>query len=171
MLSKKMEKALNAQINLEMFSAYTYLSMAAFFAEKNLDGFSNWMRLQFTEELQHAGKLFDYLIDRDAQVTLSPIKAPAKTWQNIAAAVQAAYKAEVANTTQINDIMDLAFKERDHATRVMLQWFIEEQVEEEASALKIVQQVKLAGKDPSAIMLLDRELGARQLAPETDPAA
>ena len=80
MLSKKMEKALNDQINLEMFSAYTYLSMAAFFAEKNLDGFSNWMRLQFTEELQHAGKLFDYLIDRDAKVTLSPIKAPAKTW-------------------------------------------------------------------------------------------
>ena len=77
----------------------------------------------------------------------------------------------MANTSQINDIMDLAFKERDHATRVMLQWFIEEQVEEEASALKIVQQVKLAGKDPSAIMLLDRELGARQLAPEPDPAA
>jgi len=162
MLSKKMEKALNDQINLEMFSAYTYLSMAAFFAEKNLDGFSSWMRLQFTEELGHATKLFDYLIDRDAEVVLSPIKAPPRTWPTIAAAVQAAYKAEVGNTKQINDIMDLAFKERDHATRVMLQWFIEEQVEEEATALKIVEQVKLAGKDASALLLLDREMGARQ---------
>jgi len=163
MLSKKMETAINKQINQEFYSGYMYLSMAAYFAEKNLNGFSHWMRLQFSEELAHAGKLFDYLIDRDGTVVLSPVKAPPKTWASTKAAVAAAYKAEVENTKQINEIMDLTFKERDHATRVILQWFVEEQVEEEASALHLVEQVKLAGSEPSAILIIDRELAARQL--------
>lgn len=161
MLSKKMETAINKQINQEFYSAYMYLSMAAYFAEKNLNGFSHWMRIQFSEELSHAGKLFDYLIERDGSVVLSNVKAPPRTWSSIKAAVAAAYKAEVDNTRQINEIMDLAFKERDHATRVILQWFVEEQVEEEASALNLVEQVKLAGSEPSAVMIIDRELAAR----------
>ena len=161
MLNKEMQDALNKQINQEMFSAYLYLSMAAFFAEKNLDGFSHWMRLQFSEELTHAGKLFDYVIERDGKVDLKPIAAPDKSWKSILAACQAAYEAEVKNTAQINEIMDLAASIPDHATRVILQWFIEEQVEEESSALSLVQQVRLAGDNPSALLILDREMGAR----------
>lgn len=162
MLSKKMENALNKQINQEMFSAYMYLSMSAYFAEKNLDGFSHWMRLQFQEELGHAGKIFDYLIERDGKVSLGAIDAPQKSWRGTLAACEAAYKAEVQNTKQINTIMDLAFKEGDHATRVTLQWFVEEQIEEEASALRLIEQLKLAGNDPGALMLIDRELAGRQ---------
>ena len=161
MLSKKMEAALNKQINQEMYSSYLYLSMAAYFAEKNLNGFSHSMRLQFQEELVHAGKLFDYMIDRDAKVALSPIDAPPKSWRSTLAACEAAYKAEVQNTKQISNIMDLAFKEGDHATRVILQWFVEEQIEEESTALTVVEQVKLADGEPSALFLIDRELGAR----------
>ena len=161
MLKKKMQTALNTQINKEFASAYLYLSMAAFFAEKNLNGFSHWMRLQFTEELDHAGRLFDYVIDRNGIVDLKAITAPKKTWPSTLAACQAAYKAEVDNTKQINEIMELAVTGPDHATRVMLQWFVEEQVEEESSALNLVEQVKLAGNNPSAIFILDRELGAR----------
>ena len=161
MLSKEIQNALNEQINKEMYSAYMYLSMAGFFAEKNLNGFSHWMRLQFSEELVHAGKLFDYVIDRDGKVDLKAIAAPPESWSSILNACEAAYDAEVENTAQINEIMDLGMRQPDHATRVMLQWFIEEQVEEESSALNLVEQVKLAGDNPSALLILDRDMAAR----------
>jgi ferritin len=164
MLSKKMETALNKQINQELFSAYQYMGIAAYFAEKNLDGFAHWMRMQAQEELMHSGKLFDYVVDRNGKIDLQAIKAPAKTWKDALAALQAAYKAETTNTKQINAIMDQAIKENDHATRVILQWFVEEQVEEESSALDLVEKVKLAHGSASAMFILDRELGTRQLA-------
>jgi ferritin len=162
MFSKKMETELNRQINLELFSSYMYLALSAFFSDKNLAGFANWMRVQADEEQQHAYKLFDYVIDREGKVKLSIIKAPPSTWRSTLDACQAAYKAEVHNTKQINELMDLAFKEKDHATRVILQWFIEEQVEEEASAKQLVDQVKLAADSAGALFMLDRELGQRQ---------
>lgn len=161
MLSKKMETALNQQINQELFSAYQYMGIAAYFAEKNLDGFGHWMRMQAQEEVSHSTRLFDYVVERNGNIDLKPIKAPAKTWKDPLAALQAAYKAEVTNTKQINNIMDLAIKENDHATRVILQWFVEEQVEEEASALELVEKVKMTQKSPSAMFILDRELGGR----------
>jgi ferritin len=162
MLSKKMEAAINHQINLEIHSALQYLQMSAYFSSANLNGFAHWMRVQYQEELVHANKLFDYVIARDGDVTLEAVAAPPKTWKSTLAALQAGYQAEVNNTKQINALMDSAIKENDHATRVILEWFIEEQVEEENSALNLIEQVKLADGAPGAILLLDRELGVRQ---------
>jgi ferritin len=166
MLSKKMEAAINHQINLEIHSALQYLQMSAYFSSANLNGFAHWMRVQYQEELVHANKLFDYVIARDGDVTLETVAAPPKAWKSTLAALQAGYQAEVNNTKQINALMDSAIKENDHATRVILEWFIEEQVEEENSALNLIEQVKLADGAPGAILLLDRELGVRQ----PDPA-
>jgi ferritin len=165
MLSKKMETAINNQINLEIQSALLYLQMSAHFAHENLNGFSHWMRIQHQEELVHANKLFDYVLRRDGHVTLDAVAAPPKTWRSTLAACEAAYNAEVNNTKQINSLMDQAIKENDHATRVILEWFVEEQVEEEQSALNLIKQVQLAKNEPGAVLLLDRELGARQPEP------
>ncbi len=165
MISKKMEAAINKQINLEIQSALLYLQMAAHFAHENLNGFSHWMRIQHSEELVHANKLFDYLLQRDGEVSLTAVAAPPKTWRSTLAACEAAYNAEVNNTKQINALMDQAIKENDHATRVILEWFVEEQVEEESSALNLIKQVQLAGNAAGAILLLDRELGGRQTEP------
>ncbi len=162
MLSKKMETAINNQINLEIQSALLYLQMSAHFAHENLNGFSHWMRIQHQEELVHANKLFDYVLRRDGHVSLDAVAAPPKTWRSTLAACEAAYNAEVNNTKQINSLMDQAIKENDHATRVILEWFVEEQVEEEQSSLNLIKQVKLAGTDAGAVLLLDRELGGRQ---------
>jgi ferritin len=165
MLSKKMETAINRQINLEIHSALQYLQMSAYFAQENLNGFAHWMRVQYQEELAHANKLFDYVIQRDGSVALEAVAAPPKSWKSTLAACEAAYQAEVNNTKQINALMDQAIKENDHATRVILEWFVEEQVEEESSALNLIEQVKLAGNAAGAILLLDRELGGRQPEP------
>jgi ferritin len=161
MISKKMESAINQQINQEIFSAHMYLQMSAYFASRNLNGFSHWFRLQYQEELVHAGKLFDHVLMRDGDVKLTSVAAPTQTWKSTQAACEAAYSAEVKNTKQINALMDAATKENDHATRVILQWFVEEQVEEESSSMNLVEQVKLASDQPGAILILDRELGAR----------
>jgi len=165
MISKKMEAAINKQINLEIQSALLYLQMSANFAKENLNGFSHWMRIQHSEELVHANKLFDYILQRDGDVTLTAVAAPPRTWKSTLAACEAAYNAEVTNTKQINALMDQAIKENDHATRVILEWFVEEQVEEESSALNLIKQVQLASGAAGAILLLDRELGARQAGP------
>jgi ferritin len=162
MFSTKMQAAINKQINLEIQSALLYLQMSAHFAQENLNGFSHWMRIQHQEELVHANKLFDYVLRRDGNVTLDAIAAPPKSWRSTLAACEAAYNAEVNNTRQINALMDQAIKENDHATRVILEWFVEEQVEEEQSALNLIKQVKIAGNDAGAVLLLDRELGGRQ---------
>ena len=166
MLSKKMETAINKQINLEIQSALLYLQMSAHFAQENLNGFSHWMRIQHSEELVHANKLFDYVLRRDGNVALDAVAAPPKTWKSTLTACEAAYNAEINNTKQINSLMDQAIKENDHATRVILEWFVEEQVEEEQSAMNLIKQVKLAGSDASAVLMLDRELGGRQPGPE-----
>lgn len=166
MLSAKMQAALNKQINQELFSAYQYMALAAYFSEHNFKGFAHWMRVQAQEEITHSSKLFDYVVDRNGKIDLQAIKAPPKTFKDAVSALQTAYKAEVTNTKQINAVMDLAIKENDHATRVILQWFVEEQVEEESSALELVEQVKAAHQSPSAMFILDRELGTRTLAAE-----
>jgi len=161
MISKKMEAALNKQINQELFSAYQYMALGAYFSERNLKGFAHWMRIQAQEEIMHSARLFDHLVDRNGKIDFQPIPAPPKTWKSAVEAVQTAYNAETTNTKQINTIMDLAIKENDHATRVILQWFVEEQVEEESSSLELVEMVKVANKSASAMFILDRELGTR----------
>jgi ferritin len=163
MISKKIEGALNQQMNFELHAGYAYLSMSAYFDSINLEGFAHWMRLQAQEELGHAMKLFDYVLSREGTVKLTAVKAPPPTWKSPLAACQDGLKAERVNTGQINDIMELAFAAKDHATRVFLQWFVDEQVEEEATASKLVEKVKSVKDSKGAMFILDQELGRRQL--------
>ena len=164
MITKKIESALNKQMNQELYVAYIYLSMSAYFASVSLDGFAHWMRLQSQEEMTHSMKLFDFLIDREGIVALTAVKAPPDTWKTPLAACQDALKSERLNTKQINDLVELSFETNDHATRVFMQWFVDEQVEEESSASKLVEKVKMIKDDKGALFILDQELGKRQLA-------
>jgi len=163
MLPKKIETALNDQMNLEFYSSYIYLSISAYFSGLNLDGFAHWMRLQAQEELMHAIKLHDYILERDGAVKFGAIKAPPATWKSPLAAVQAALKHEQFNTKQINGVMDITLSAKDHASKSLLQWFVDEQVEEEATAGSLVDKVKLVQDSGSGIYMLDRELATRQL--------
>jgi ferritin len=165
MVGKKLETALNKQFNQELFNSNLYLSMSAYFAAQSLNGFANWMKVQAEEERQHAEKFFNFMIDRGLKVKVAQIPAPATTWRTPLAAVKAGLEAEETNTSRLNDLMDLAIKERDHATKGLMQWFVDEQVEEEASFNELVDQLKLAEKAPGAMFMLDRELGQRNLAP------
>ncbi len=165
MLSKKMAKALNDQVNAEMYSSYMYLSMSAYFDSVDLEGCAQWMRGQVQEELMHAMKIYDYIIERGGDVVLGTIDAPSKKWKSAVDVFEATLKHEQLVTSLINKLMDLAVKEKDHAAQVFLQWFIAEQVEEEATAGGILNKVKLAGK--SGLFMLDNELGQRVFTMQT----
>lgn len=165
MISKKMEDALNEQVNAEIYSAYLYLSMESYFKSQNLNGFANWMRIQTQEEVLHAMKIYDFINERGGRVTLKAIEGPPTEWDSALAVFQAAYGHEQKVTGLINDLVDLAIKEKDHATNSFLQWFVNEQVEEEASADEIVQQLKMMENAPGGMFMLDRELGQRVFTP------
>ncbi|MDD3472238.1 MAG: ferritin [Syntrophaceae bacterium] len=164
MISQKIQDAFNEQINAETYSAYLYLSMAAYFASINLDGFATWMRVQAQEELLHAMKFFDYINERGGNVNLKPIDGPPTRWDSPIAAFQEAYRHEQKVTGLINNLVDISLQERDHASNAFLQWFVTEQVEEEASADAVVQKLKLAGDHGGGLFMIDRELGARVFA-------
>jgi len=159
MLSQTMQAALNKQVNAELYSGYLYVSMAANFERLGLKGAAQWMRAQSKEELLHAMKLFEFVLERGGTVTLEPIAGPPTTWDSALATFQDAYAHEVKVTGMINDLVNLAMEEKDHATSTYLQWFVSEQVEEEASADAVVQKLKLAGD--SGLFLVDQELAAR----------
>jgi ferritin len=161
MLSKKMEKALNAHMNEELYSFYVYLSMAAFLEASYLKGMATWMQQQAKEEMGHAMKFFSYIHDRNAEVTLQAIAQPPKAWDGALAVFENAYAHEQHITGRINALYELATKENDHATAGFLQWFIKEQVEEEASVDPIVHRLQLASDNVAALYVLDRELGMR----------
>ena len=165
MLSKKMEKALNDQVNAELYSAYLYLSMASYFESANLKGFANWMRVQNQEETSHGMKLFDYVLEKGGKAVLQPIEGPQTSWKSPLAVFEAAYAHERKVTGLINKLVDLAIKEKDHATNITLQWFVTEQVEEEASADEVVQKLKLMANAPGGMFMLDRELAQRTFNP------
>jgi len=165
MISKKMEAALNDQINAELYSAYLYLSMVAYFESVNLPGFATWMRVQTQEEVMHAMKMYDYINERGGRVILKAIDEPQAKWKSPLAAFEAAYKHEQLVTGRINDLLDLAIKEKDHAANTFLQWFVNEQVEEETSADAVVQQLKMAEGAPGAMFMIDREMGQRVFTP------
>jgi len=162
-LSKKIEATLNQQINEEWFSAYLYKSMAAYFESMNLKGFAHWMNLQTLEELSHGEKFFNFIHDRFGTVKLTAIKTPQLTWKNPLDAVQAALKHEQHITSKINELMTLAQKEHDYASVTFLNWFVTEQVEEEAAADELVEKLKFIGDNKAALLGLDRELGQRTL--------
>ena len=161
MISKKVQDALNAQINAELASSYLYLSMATYFLAEGHDGMAAWMRAQAQEEYGHAMKIFGHLAERDGRVVLQALPKPKSSWKSPLDAFKAAYAHEKGITGKINKLVDLAAKEKDHATANMLQWFVNEQVEEEASASKIVQMLERIGKAAHVLIMLDRELGKR----------
>jgi ferritin len=161
MITKKMETALNEQINAEAYSAYLYLAMAAHFESENLSGFAKWMRVQTQEEESHAKKLFEYVLERGGKVTLKAIEAPPAQWKSPLAAFEAAYQHEQEITGRIDKLTELAMEQKDHAAVVFLQWYVNEQVEEEASVDKIVRTLKATNEAPGALYMIDRELGQR----------
>ncbi len=168
MISKKMVDALNEQVNAELYSAYLYLSMAAHFENMNLKGFANWMRVQEKEENFHAMKFYDYILSRQGVVTLKSIATPPNKWKTPLDVFKAVYEHEQKVTDLINKLATLAQKENDHATGVLLHWFINEQVEEESNADANIQKLKLIGDNSSGLFLLDQELAQRVFTP---PAA
>jgi len=161
MLSKRIEKALNDQLNAELWSGYLYLSMAAYFENTNLCGIAHWMNEQAKEEYSHAMRFYKYIIDRSGRVTLTPIDKVPTTWDSPLNAFENAYKHEVKVTGLIHNLAHLAAKEDDPATTVMLHWFITEQVEEEAQTLLIVNKLNMIGKSAGGLLRLDHELNHR----------
>ncbi len=167
MINKEMENALNGQVNAELYSAYLYLSMAAYFESIDLSGFANWMRVQFQEEQFHAMKLYDYIIERDGKVLLQAIDKPPSEWDSPSAVFEATLEHEQKVTGLINDLVYLARSEKDNATEIFLQWFVGEQVEEEDNVGKIVGQLKLIKNSPQSLFMMDKELGQRVFAAPT----
>ncbi|KYK28144.1 MAG: ferritin [Theionarchaea archaeon] len=167
MIKDKIEKALTSQINAEMYSSYLYLSMSSYFSSINLNGFATWMRVQAQEELTHAMKFYDYVIERGGRVTVAAIEAPPAEWDSPLQVFEHVYTHEQKVTGLINDLVNLAIAEKDHATTAFLQWFVTEQVEEESSADEIVQKVKLVGDQGAGLLMLDQELGQRVFTPPT----
>ncbi len=162
-LSEKMVEALNKQINEEFYSAYLYLAMASYLESQKLKGAAKWMEIQYEEEISHAMKFYAYMNERGARVVLKAIKEPQKEWNSMLEVFQDAYEHEQYITGLINDLANLAIEEKDHATLALLQWFINEQVEEEANTSEIVDKINFVKNSPHGLYMLDRELGERQV--------
>jgi len=162
MLTQKLQDGLNQQIHLEFLSAYAYLAMVSYFEDKGLSGFASWMRIQAQEEVNHATKLFDYMVDRSGRVALHTIEAPPTEFDSPLSVFENALAHEQKVTKSIHDLYALAVSEGDYATQSMLHWFIDEQVEEEKNADDAVTRLKLADNQPSALLILDQEFGNRQ---------
>ena len=167
MLTDRMHKALNDQVQAEFESAYIYLAMAAYFDDKGLDGMANWMNVQFQEEQTHAMKFYRYILERNGRVELQALTKPPRDWPSPLAAFEAALAHERMISGRIGDLASLAIEEKDHATHNMLQWFISEQVEEEANVDAIVTQMRLVGENGHGLFMIDRELRGRQFVDET----
>ena len=160
-LSIKMEEALNRQIQSEFYSSYIYLSMAGYCETQNLSGFATWMRAQSEEERTHAMRLFDYVQNRNGQIRLTEIAAPEAGFKSARAMIEAALKHEQSVTQNIHQLYRLAQEEKDYPTEVELQWFVQEQVEEEKNIEDIVAQLEMIGDHPAALVMLDHRLGNR----------
>ena len=166
MLKPTIEKALNDQINMEFYSSYIYLSMAAWFNDQSYPGFANWMEMQSQEELEHGMKLFNYVHDRGGKIVLQAIDQPKSEWASTLEAFTDSYNHECKVSRSIDEIVTLARNESDHSTDNFLQWFVAEQVEEEATVDQLVQQLKHIQDAPAAIYMLDRELATRKAGTE-----
>jgi ferritin len=168
MISKKMEAALNTQINNEMYSAYLYSAMSADCAFKGLKGFANWFMVQYHEEMLHAMKFYEYVIKMGGKINLLPIKEPPAEFKSPMDMFTKTLAHEQFITKCIGDLVELAVKEKDHATEVFLQWYVTEQTEEEENDNDIIAQLKLIGTDTAALYLLDKEKAARMTTVPTD---
>lgn len=161
MISKKMQEAINAQINAEMWSAYLYLAMSMDANDKGLKGVAHWYRKQYDEEMEHAFRFVHYLEEQLARVELKPIAKFKTSWKNMAEMFNETLEHEKVVTGLIHKLCDLAAKEKDYATANMLQWFVNEQVEEEANATELIEAAKCIGNDKAAFFMFDKELAAR----------
>ena len=161
MISEKLEKELNDQINAELFSSYLYLSMASYSSSINMNGAASWFEAQAQEELVHAMKFYKYLEERGGRVILKAIKEPENEWKSLEDAFKAAYEHEKYITGRINNLVELTLKEKDYATQSFLNWFVDEQVEEEASTLAIYKKLKMVRDYKGGLFMVDRELAQR----------
>ena len=162
MISKTMEQALNKQVNREFYSAYLYLAMSAYFETTNMKGSAKWMRVQAKEEQGHALKIYEYILARGGRPILLDIEAPKAKWSSAGKVFEEVYAHEQKVTAMIHGLVDLAIKEKDHASFEMLQWFVKEQVEEEEHACAILAQVTCVGDVPGHLFYLDHQLGKRE---------
>ena len=161
MINKTVQDAINEQIKNELYSAYLYLSMAAYFESITLPGFTNWMKVQASEEQGHAMKFFEYVFERGGRVQLKAIDQPPSEWKSPLEAFEQVLEHEQKVTGMIHGLYALALKENDYASQVMLQWFITEQVEEEKNAAAIIEQLKMINARETAVLMLDHDLGKR----------
>ena len=168
MINERVEKALNEQVNAEIYSAYLYLSMSSYFESVNLSGFAQWMKAQAQEEMVHGMKIYAFIHERGGRVLLSAIEAPQTQWSNPVSAFAATLEHEQKVTALINGLVDVAIAEKDHATNIFLQWFVTEQVEEEASVDAVLQKLKMVGDQSHGLFMMDRELGARGAVASTE---
>lgn len=167
MLKEKMLNALNEQINAEQYSALLYLSMSSYLHDQGLPGFANWMFVQYQEELSHANKFYNYVVERGGRVELKAIEQMPTEWDGIIDIYEATLEHEQKVTGLINDLMNIAIDERDHASRSFLTWFVDEQVEEEANVTEILDTLKLINGQGNGIFMLDREMRGRTFVDET----
>ena len=170
MISKKMVQALNKQLNNELYSAYLYLAMSSYTTYIGLKGAANWFMVQYQEEMVHAMKFYDYVLSQGQHSQLEAIAVPPAEYGTLLSMFEQTLKHEQFITKCINDLMDLAIKEKDHATQIFLQWFVTEQIEEEGNDNDIISQLKLVGDNPQGLMMVDRDMAARVFTPPA-PAA
>lgn len=162
MIKETVLKVLNEQVGKEIYSAYLYLSMASYFDSVDLLGFAHWMKIQAKEELTHAMKIYDFIYERGGRVELPHIDKPKSSWDSPLNVFEEVLNHERNVTSSINNILELAIQEKDYATMNFLQWFIEEQVEEEAQAEQVLKKLQKLSESPISIYMLDKELGNRQ---------
>ena len=162
MINKKMEKAINGQINKEMYSAYLYLAMSADATHAGLKGAGKWFHVQFQEEMVHAMKFYNYLLEQGSAVELETLAKPKAGFKSLLAMFEATLKHEQFITQSIHDLMALAIAEKDFASQILLQWYVNEQVEEEANDNEIIGMLKMAGSSGGTLLMLDRQLGKRE---------
>lgn len=165
MLSKTMEQAFNDQVKWELYSSYLYLSMSSYCNELGLPGFANWMRMQAQEELFHAMKIYDYIMERGGRAIMQAIDAPPSEWNGSLDVFEKVYEHEQHVTSLINNLANLAQDERDHASTIFLQWFVSEQVEEEATVSDLVHKLRLINGEGQGLLMMDKELSARVFTP------
>ena len=170
MLKERIQKALNEQINAEQYSALLYLSMSSWFEDKGLPGFANWMYVQYQEELTHANKFFKFVNDRSGKVELMGIEQMPVKFESVLDVVEKTLEHEQKITAMIDNLVNIAVEERDHASQSFLQWFVDEQVEEEANVTDILDSLKLTGGKGNGMYMLDRELRQRTFVDATQEA-
>lgn len=160
-INKNVEKAINEQINAELFSSYLYLSMAAYFYQENLSGFGKWFEVQSKEEVEHAMKMYKYVIERGGKITLKEIGQPKTEFKGVLEIAEEAYNHELKVTGLIHKLLETAQNEKDYPTVSFLQWYVNEQVEEEANTSQIIEWIKMTEGKRSALMMVDQQMGRR----------